>query len=328
MTDRIRWGILGTGNIAGQFARDLKVARHAELAAVASRSRENAEAFAGEHGARNAYAGYETLAADPDIDAVYVATPHVCHKRDTLMCLANGKHVLCEKPIAINAAETEEMIQAARSADRFLMEAMWMCFFPSIQKTQELIRNGEIGDVRMLRADFAFQANLEPGGRLLDPALGGGALLDIGIYPIALAQLVFGKTPQTITSLMHAGETGVDLQSGLVMQYDTGACAVLSCSLETSMPHEAIIAGTNGTIRIPSEFYHADTIIVSRNGEDTTLSFDRRGIGYYREAEETGRCIREGKHESQVVPHNLSRAVMHTMDHIRGQWGLRYPGEA
>lgn len=326
MADKIQWGILSTGNIAGQFARDLRVTKHAELAAVASRTLEKAEAFADEHNARKAYGSYEALAADPELDVVYIGTPHSCHKDDTLLCLKHGKHVLCEKPFALNTREVEEMINAAHNADRFLMEAMWMYFIPSIQKTQELVRRGVLGEVRMVRADFAFQADLAPGGRLTNPALGGGALLDIGIYPLALAQIVFASPPESVTSAAHFSDTGVDLQSGIVMQYDGGACAVLSCSLETSMPQEAVIAGTKGTLRIPNEFYHSDALILCRDGAEEVMTFDRRGIGYYWEAEEVGRCIRQGQRESSVFPHRESLALMDTMDRIRDLWGLTYPG--
>lgn len=327
MTANIRWGILSTGNIAGQFARDLKAARHAELAAVASRTLEKARRFAEEHDVPKAYGDYEALAADPEIDAVYIGTPHAYHKRDTLMCLEHGKHVLCEKPFAINTREVEEMVRAAHDADRFLMEAMWMYFFPAIQKARELIQDGAIGAVRMMRADFAFQAALDPQSRLLNPELGGGALLDIGIYPLALAQHVFGECPQTIASAAHFSETGVDKQSGIVLRYADGACAVLSCSIETSMPQEAVIAGTEGSIRIPHEFSHSDVLVVCRKGEEKRMTFDRRGIGYYWEAEEVGRCIRQGLNESETMPHSESLDLMRTMDRIREQWGLTYPGE-
>lgn len=327
MAANIRWGILSTGNMAGQLARDLKVARHAELAAIASRSLEKAEQFAEEHDVPKAYGDYEALASDPEIDAVYISTPHVFHKKDTLMCLERGKHVLCEKPFAINAREVEEMVQAARDADRFLMEAMWMYFFPSIQKTRELIRKGEIGEVRMVRADFAFRVNVGSKSRLMNPKLGGGALLDIGVYPLALAQIVFGESPESITSTAHFSETGVDVQSGIVMKYAGGACAVLSCSFESSMPQEAVIAGTEGTIRIPDEFSHSDALVLCREGNEKAMTFDRRGIGYYWEAEEAARCIRQGQTESEILPHSESLALMRTMDKIRGMWGLTYPGE-
>jgi len=327
MVDTIRWGVMGTGNIAGQFARDLRVARNAELRGVASRNLENAGRFAEEHKVPKAYGSYEELADAPNIDAVYIGTPHAFHKNNTLMCLNHGKHVLCEKPLALDQKEALEMVQAARDAGRFLMEAMWMFFFPAVQKARDLVRAGALGEVRMLRADFAFKADLVPGGRLTDPGLGGGALLDIGIYPLALAQIVFDEPPIAIATAAHFGETGVDVQSGIVMKYATGACAVLSCSFETTMQQEAVIAGTEGSIRIPHEFSHPDTLFLCRDGKEERLAFDRCGIGYYWEAEETGRCIREGLLESPVVPHSESLALARTMDRVRRVWSLKYPSE-
>ncbi len=327
MVDTIRWGIMSTGNIAAQFARDLKAADHAELRGVASRNLEKARRFADEHGVPKAYGNYEELAAAPDIDAVYIGTPHACHKDNTLLCLTHGKHVLCEKPLALDHAEALEMFRAARGAGRLLMEAMWMLFFPAVQKARDLVREGAIGDPRMLRADFAFRANLEPEGRLMNPALGGGALLDIGIYPLALAQLVFGEAPIAIATAAQFGETEVDVQSGIVMKYATGAMAVLSCSFETALPQEAVIAGSEGTILIPPEFSHPDALVLRRNGAEERIAFNRRGIGYYLEAEEAGRCIREGLLESPVVPHGGSLALARTMDRVRRVWSMKYPGE-
>jgi predicted dehydrogenase len=327
MADTIRWGIISTGNIAAQFARDLRVADHAELRGVASRSLETARRFAEEHSVPKAYGSYEELAAAPDIDAVYIGTPHACHKDNTLLCLKHGKHVLCEKPLALDQGEALEMVQAAHDAGRFLMEAMWMLFFPAVQKARDLVREGAIGELRMLRADFAFKADLEPEGRLLNPALGGGALLDIGIYPLALAQLIFGEAPIAIATAAELGETGVDMQSGIVMKYASGACAALSCSFETAMPQEAVIAGTTGTILIPAEFSHPDALVLRRNGSEERITFERRGIGYYWEVEEAGRCIREGLLESPVVPHDESLALARTMDRVRRVWSLKYPGE-
>ena len=327
MTDTIRWGVLGTGNMAAQFARDVRVAGRAELRAVASRSLAGARTFAERHNVPKACGSYEELAADPDIDAVYISTPHACHKDNTLLCLKHGKHVLCEKPLAVDRAEAVEMIEAARGAGRFLMEAMWMLFFPAVQKARELVRDGAIGELRMLRADFDFKADLESEGRLMNPALGGGALLDIGIYPLALAQIVFGEAPRTIATTANLCETGVDLQAGMAMKYATGALAVLSCSFEAALPQEAVIAGTGGSIRIPHEFSHPDALILCREGGEERISFDRRGIGYYWEIEEAGRCIREGLIESPVVPHSETLVLAGTMDRVRRVWNMKYPGE-
>jgi predicted dehydrogenase len=197
---RIRWGILGTGRIAGQFARGLAALDDAELVAVGSRAAQTAAEFADEHGVPHRHASYADLAADPDLDAIYVATPHPFHKGNSLLCLGAGKAVLCEKPFTINAAEAEEVVAAARGQGRFLMEAMWTRFVPAAARVRELLAEGAIGEVRMLRADFGYRAGIDPNGRLFNLALGGGALLDVGVYTVSFASMVFGAQPSQITS--------------------------------------------------------------------------------------------------------------------------------
>ncbi|MFN8560835.1 MAG: Gfo/Idh/MocA family oxidoreductase [Anaerolineae bacterium] len=227
MTDKIRWGILGTGNIAHQFARGLTVVEDAELVAVGSRQQETADRFGDEFDVLRRHASYEALANDPGVDAIYVSTLHPYHKDNTLLCLNAGKAVLVEKPFAINAREAEQMIAAARSGGRFLMEAMWTRCTPVMVKVRELLAAGAVGEVRMISADFGFRGAMNPEGRWLNLAMGGGALLDVGIYPLSLASMIFGA-PSQIASIGHLGETGADEQNAVLLGYDAGQIAILS----------------------------------------------------------------------------------------------------
>ena len=275
----LRWGILGTGSIAAKFAKGLEAVTEADLVAVGSRAQSTAEAFALQHGARRAHATYEDLANDPEVDAIYIATPHVLHRENTLTCIEGGKAVLCEKPFAMNRREAEEMVAAARDAGTFLCEAMWTRFLPGTRRVRELIASGAIGEPRQLECDFGFRTDFNPEGRLFNPALGGGALLDVGIYCVAYARMVFGSAPKEIQSTAHLGETGVDEQSAYLFRYDSGAFAHMSSATRTKTAQRATISGTEGSIEIPG-FWHAQEVIV--NGE--TESHPHLGNGYSHEA--------------------------------------------
>ncbi|WP_079504918.1 Gfo/Idh/MocA family protein [Mesobacillus jeotgali] len=323
----IRWGILGTGGIASAFARDLAFAKNTEKTAVGSRTIESAEKFAEEHGVSRAYGSYEELVQDPAVDAIYIATPHTFHKDNVLACLRAGKAVLCEKPFTINSGELEEIIQFARDQKLFLMEAMWTRFLPPIDKVKEWIDRGEIGEVLLVKADFGFRAPWEPERRLLNPALGGGALLDVGIYPVTFASMIFGTNPEKIMSSAHIGETGVDEQFSIIMSYPSGKTATLNGAFRVDLTNEACIYGSKGSIRIPS-FHSAKSATLYKNGEEAeTFKDDRQCAGYAFEIEEVGRCLSQGLIESPVVPLDESLKIMKLMDEIRGQWGLKYPFE-
>lgn len=328
MSSAVRWGILGTGSIARKFAAGLAALEDAELAAVGSRSQRSADKFGREFHIARRHGSYEALAADAGVDAVYVATPHVCHKENTLLCLNGGLAVLCEKPLALNAAEAGAMIACARERNVFLMEAMWTHFFPAMAKVRELIAKREIGDVRMVTADFCFRSGWKPEGRLLNPALGGGGLLDVGVYTVAFAHMVFGGPPPRISSMAHIGETGVDEQAAAILGYENGGLAVLKCAVRTSTPHGAMVYGTDGWIEIPPLFWQPDRIVLCRDGKKKELAFERLGNGYSFEAAEVNRCLRKGRTESEIMPLAKSLSIMRTLDRIREQWGLRYPGEA
>jgi predicted dehydrogenase len=324
---KFRWGILGTGNIASQFAKGLSVLDDAELVAVGSRTAEPARAFGERYGVPRRHASYAELASDPDVDAIYVASPHTYHKEHTLLCLAAGKPVLCEKPFAINAAEAEQMVAAARERGLFLMEAMWTRFLPHIARLRELLAAGAIGEVRQVRADFSFRAEFDPQHRLFNPALGGGGLLDVGIYPAALASMILGA-PAQIAALADLGATGVDEQAALVFGYPAGQLAVLTCATRTNAIHEALILGTRGHIKLHEAWWRPSSLTLSVDGQpDEEFAPEAVGNGYNYEAAEVMRCVRAGRRESEIMPLDETLALARTFDTVREQWGLRYPSE-
>jgi predicted dehydrogenase len=239
-----------------------------------------------------------------------------------------GKAVLCEKPFAINAAEAKEVVALAREKQLFLMEAMWTRFFPLLVKVRQLLADDVIGDIRMVMADLGFHATFDPQGRLFDPNLGGGALLDVGIYPVSLASMVFGTRPSRISSMAHLGQTGVDEQSAMIFGYDQGQLAVLTAAVQTETPREALLIGTKGQIRIHTPWWFPDTLTLSVQGQqDQVIHLPFGGNGYNYEAVEVMNCLRNGKTESNVMPLDETLAIMGTLDQIRSQWGLRYPME-
>jgi predicted dehydrogenase len=327
VTEPIRWGILGTGNIAHQFARGLADTADAELVAVGSRSIETANTFGDEFSIPRRHASYDELAADDGVDAVYVSTPHPFHKDNSILLLEHGKAVLCEKPFTINAGETKEVIDVARQRDIFLMEAMWTRYVPAVVRARELIAAGAIGDVRMVQADFGFRAGVNPEGRLFNPDLGGGALLDVGIYVTSLASMVLGPRPAEVVSTTQIGETGVDEQSAMLLKYPGGELAVLSCAVRTGTSVEARIFGTEGSILLHSPFFKCDALSVKRGGDEEHIDLPLEGNGYNYEAAEVGRCLRAGLKESDVMPLDETLALMELLDSIRAQWGLTYPME-
>ncbi len=327
-TDPIRWGILGTGMIATKFVTGLRALADAEVAAVGSRAQATADAFGEEHGIPRRHGSYAALAADPEVDVVYVATPHSVHREATILCLEAGKPVLCEKPFAINAHEAEQMIATARERNLFLMEAMWTRFRPATVKLRELLNGGAIGDPRMLTADLGWPARFDPESRLFAPALGGGALLDAGVYAVSLTSLVFGP-PTRVAGLAHLGKTGVDEQAGIVLGDDAGRLALLGITLQTTGPHVAAIMGTAGRIDIHYDWHRPESFTLYRNGqEQETHDFPlTEGNGYQYEAMEVMRCLRAGERESPSLPLDETLAIMRTMDRLRQVWDLRYPAD-
>ena len=327
MSDRINWGIIGTGNIARKFATGLGVLPEATLLAVGSRGMETADAFANQFDIPRPYDSYQALANDPDVQAVYIATPHNLHMENTLLCLEAGKAVLCEKPFAINAAQAQAMVDKARAEGLFLMEAMWTRYLPILVKVRELLAEGMIGEVRMITADFGYRSNFNPKSRLFDPHLGGGGLLDVGIYPVSLASMILGQ-PSRITSMAELGETGIDEQAAVIFGYAGGELAVLTTAVRTSTPQEAFVLGTEGRIKIHSPWWYPQRMTVSVKGKnEEEVHLPGEGNGYNYEAAEVMRCLREGKLESNVIPLDETVMIMQTVDTIRQQWGLKYPME-
>ena len=328
MAQAIRWGILGTGSIANKFAHGLSVLPDAQLVAVGSRAQKTADAFGDAFGIPRRHASYEALATDPDVDAIYVSTPHPLHMPNTLLCLEAGKAVICEKPFAINTREAEQMVRVAREKRVFLMEAMWTRFIPIVVKVREWLAEGRIGEVRMVAADFGFRAGWNEESRLLNKAMGGGALLDVGIYAVSFASMVLGRQPERIAGLADIGRTGVDEQSAMVLGYDKGELAMLYTAVRTNTPQEAQVLGTDGAIRIVPPFWKGTSATCTRyGGGSETLEIPYEGNGYNFEAAEVMACLRAGRLESEAMPLDETLAIMKTMDRIREQWGLQYPAD-
>lgn len=325
-TKPIRWGILGTGTIANTFATALASLDDARLQAVGSRTQASADAFGDAHQIPNRHASYEALAADPEVDAIYIATLNSLHQDNSILCLNHGKAVLCEKPFTINRVQAEAVLAVAREKNIFIMEAMWTRFIPALQQAMAWIDEGAIGEVRMVQANFGFRYDAAP---LFDPALGGGALLDVGIYPITLAHMAFRQAPTQIRSLPYLGRNGVDEQSAYLLGYDGGGLALLGSAIQTKTPYDGYIMGTDGMITLHDSFWNASRVSLERPEEaPVTKEFPHHCNGYEYEAQEVHRCLRAGKLESDIMPHQTTLDILETMDNIRLQWGLRYPMES
>jgi predicted dehydrogenase len=262
----IRWGILATGGIARSVVEDLQLAPDAEVVAVGSRAQATADAFAQRYGIARAYGDWRSLAADEQVDVVYVATPHSAHHEAATLCLTAGRAVLCEKPITLDRRSAQDLFDTARAAGRFLMEAMWSRCNPTIRRVAELAADGAIGEVTAVHADFGIAGSFEPTHRLRDPALGGGALLDLGIYPITLAHLLLGR-PDTIEVRAQLTPEGVDQQTGLLFGYGSGALAMLSCGFVGETGNAATVTGTTGRIELPAPFFRPSRLTLVRDGE-------------------------------------------------------------
>lgn len=321
-----KWGILAPGNIANNFAKGLLTIPSAILYAVGSRDLGRAQAFADQYGFQKAYGSYEELVKDPEVDMVYVATPHPQHEEATILCLNNGKHVLCEKPFAVNTAQASRMIECARKNKVFLMEAMWTRFLPSICKVRELIREGAIGKVRHVSAAFCFRADINPESRLFAPNAAGGSLLDVGVYNISLCSMIFAKQPTGVQSYLNIGSTGVDETASLLLSYDEGESALLVSAIRLNTPHDAMIYGEEGYIKLPG-YWGGNTILLhNRDGEqEIKLPFESSGFQF--EAMEVMNCVEKGLLESPTLPLEETLAILEITDKIRQDGNLRYPFE-
>lgn len=331
---RLRWGVIATGGIAAAVTRDLELLPDAELYAVSSRTQAAADAFAADYGFGRAYGdgdgrtGYQRLLADEAVDVVYVATPHAHHHEIALAALNAGKHVLCEKALTVNAREAGELVSLARAKGLFLMEAMWSRFLPSMQRAFEIAASGEIGDVKWVGADLGFPAPYSPTSRLWAPRDGGGALLDITVYPLLWALGTLGF-PQTVSATGWVNDDGVDAQNALTLGYHHGAQAQLTSSLLAHGPRTATVAGSAGFLQAIGSINNPKELHVRVGFDDVrTERFDVVGRGYSYELREVTRCIQHGLTESPVMPLEDSLDTMRLFDGVRAQLGVSYANDA
>jgi predicted dehydrogenase len=326
MKEKTGWGFIGAGSIASRLIRDLERLPDSRLAAVSSRNFEKAKAFAGQHGAM-AYETYEQVMLDENVDVVYIATPHTLHMENTLLALELGKPVLCEKPMAPNADQVRKMVSKAREKGVYLMEAMWTRFFPAVRQAREWIQKGEIGKVHMVTADFGFPSSVNPSSRLYDPALAGGSLLDVGVYPVSFASMVYGKKPVRIASLANMAPTGVDAFMSCTLGYEGGGMSSLYSAIDTRTVQEARILGETGYISIP-DFWHPKKAYLYKDGKLAAEFYqEHEGEGFQFEIVAVQKDILEGRLESSIMPLDESAGIAETMDALRTQWGLAYPFE-
>ena len=326
MAKVIRWGILGAGKIANKFASDLRWVEHAELKAVASQNEAKGEQFAKTHAVPSVYNSYEALAAAKDVDVIYFDTPHGFHHKHVMLCLDHGKAVLCEKAFALNFRQVSEMVELATRKKVFLMEAFWTKFIPQYEMIKMMIDRGDVGTIKLIQADFGFKAPSPLAQRLFDPELGGGSLLDIGIYPVFLAVSLLGK-PVELKAIMTPYPSGVDEQIVISMKFSSGALAVLWSTFSSDTATEAMIAGTEGRIHMRNRFHNPVGHIELVKGKDELHSIEvkrEEGFGYQFEARHVGECLRQGLTQSPVVSLSDSQLLMDTLDRIRESAGIKY----
>jgi predicted dehydrogenase len=322
----IRWGVIGPGAIAVGFADAMEMVEDGQIVAVASRAKERADAYADRYGIATRYDDYAALAHDPEVDVVYVATPQSRHVDDTLLALSAGKHVLCEKPFALNERQARLMVDEARRHGVFLMEAIWSRFLPAYRALVDTVGSGRIGEPLLVEADFGFRRPMEPDDRLFRADLGGGGLLDLGIYPLQLCTLLLGPVEQVAAEGV-IGETGVDEHVAAVLRHGGGKLGVMKAALRVNMTCSARVSGTEGVIEIPALMHCPNALrVLSPAGiDDIDASYEGNGLRF--EIDEVQRCLAEGRTESDVVPLDETLAFARTLDDIRRQIGLVFPGE-
>ncbi|MFD6098124.1 Gfo/Idh/MocA family protein [Nocardiopsis flavescens] len=327
MTDEngvLRWGVLGTGGIAHSFMEGLRATPTARVTAVGSRTPERSREFASTWGIPRAHGSYEDLAADPDVDAVYVATPHPWHHPHTLLCLNAGKHVLVEKPMAMNALQAAEMTAAAGANGVFLMEAMWTRFLPVHRLVRELVADGAIGELRQISAEFGVSAPYDPDHRLFNADLGGGALLDLGVYPLMLASWYLGELTVVGATRRLSPDHMVDTHTTVLVRGEHGATATLSCASLTALPNRAVLAGTRGRVELPLFWAATEAVLYREGAEPEVLERPFRANGYEYEAEEVARCVAAGLSQSPDMTWDESLRLAALTDRVRDMGGLVY----
>jgi len=317
MAKALRWGILSTGGIARTFTKDLAHVDEGVAVAVGSRSFDSANAFADEFDIPHRYGSYEELVGDPDVDAIYVGTPHPMHHDNAILALEHGKHVLVEKAFTVTAAEAREVVDVARRKGLFAMEAMWTRFLPSVVAIRELIARGELGEIVSVEADHGQWFDPDPSFRLFAPELGGGALLDLGVYPVSFASMILGS-PNRIVALWDPAFTGVDAQTSMLFGYESGAQAILTCTLRARSATRACVTGEQARIEIDGSFYSATAFsLIDRDGAIRRFDFPREGRGLLYDAQEVARCVEAGFLESPIMPLDETISIMETMDSVR-----------
>ena len=324
--ENFNWGILGPGGIARAFAKDLALLQGHTVAAVGSRSLDNAAKFANDFGGR-AYGSYEELVADPNVDAIYVATPHPAHHDNVILALNAGKPVLCEKPFSVNAPQAQAMVDAAARNSVALMEAMWARFLPHYAKVREIVASGILGPILSVHADHGQRLADQGIARLIEPDLAGGALLDLGIYPVSFAHMILGR-PSQITSRAVMTDKGVDAQTSMIFNYDSGAQAVLTTTMIEQTPCRAVVAGLNGWLEIDRTFYNPAAMrVVLNDGIVTEYPNNYQGHGLREQAETFKQLVNSGKFQSEILTWKDTVDIMATLDTVREQIGLKYPFE-
>jgi predicted dehydrogenase len=315
----LRWGVIGTGGIAATFTADLKLTDSGHVVAVGSRHQESADRFANRFDIPHRHAAYEELVTDPDVDVVYVATPHPMHHANTVLALEAGKPVLVEKAFTMNAVEARDLVDTARFKNLFLMEAMWTRFLPDMAEIRRLLAEGILGDIVTVIADHGQWFPKDPNSRLFDADLGGGALLDLGVYPVSFASMILGR-PNRIVTMIDPAFTGVDGQTSMLFGYASGAQAVLTCTSAAKSPTRAAIVGTDARIEIDGDFYTPTTFsLIPLVGEPYHFAQPHPGRGLWHEADEVARCLSEGLLESPLMPLDETVSIMETMDVVLGQ---------
>ncbi len=334
----LRWGFLGCGSIANRLGTDVSRLSDHKIQAIASRDGEKAAKYAEKFNVPTQHTGpdaYTKLVNDPEIDIIYVATPHNFHHEQALLALNAGKHVLCEKPFTVNLKEAEEVVAKAREKGLFLMEGVWSRCFPVWVKVRELIAEGTIGKVRQVYSDFGYGAGSldgnnqliigNPNGRLFSKDLIGGGLMDVGVYPINIAMMLLGE-PSVVKAFGQLGSTGVDENVGVVLGFPDGSLATCTTSIQVTTPFQTTIIGTKGKIEVPF-WWRPKSLILTADGNTETLSFEHEGEGFQFEAIHVAECLRAGKTESEILPLDGTLAVMRVLDAVRAEIGLIYPGE-
>lgn len=327
MRGNIKWGILATGHIAHKFASDLQLVEDAELVAVASRNIDKGVAFAKRYGAKTAYGSYEELIEDKNVEVIYIATPHTLHYENTMRCLEAGKNVLCEKPLGMNSKQVSEMIRKAKEKGLFLMEALWTRFIPSYLKFREIALSGVIGDIKLIQSDFGYVAPENPEGRLLNKSLGGGALLDIGIYPVFLALDIAGN-PDYISAEGILNSDEIDETCGIIFKYSkNGIIADLNTTLFSNTPVESTVFGTRGNVKLNRMWHVPSSIVLQHEDGYENFTFEKNGNGYEYEIMEVNQCLRNGKIQSESLNFEKSIEIHYILDNIRKQIGLVYDAD-